>query len=162
MSRRTEGFLSYYNKFKHKIFNYFLYRVNFDRKCAEDLTSEVFLKAFKVFDQFDKSRSFQSWIYTIARNHLINYYKVANREISLTGFENVFCQADAKIEDKLELERIFKLIDRLDPGDKDILLLRYAQSLTNAEIAAILDKEEGAVRTQLSRSLVKLRLFLNQ
>jgi len=157
MATGQDNFIGYYNQYKDKIYVYFLYRVGFNREIAEDLTSEVFLKALKSFDTFDIARPFQSWIYAIAHNHLVNHYRVANREVELT--ENTFStQSDTKkIELGYELEIILKEIDNMEASDKEVLLMRFVDQLTNAEIAELLGKEEGAVRTKISRSLAKLR-----
>ena len=63
-------FLKHYNQYKDKIFNYFWYRLNFNRAEAEDMTQDVFLKALDNFDKFDPDRSFQAWIYTISKNYI--------------------------------------------------------------------------------------------
>ena len=152
-----DNFIGYYNKYKDKIYVYFLYRVGFNRELAEDLTSDVFLKALKSFETFDQDRSFQSWIYAIAHNHLVNHYRVANREVELT--ENIASkQSDhKKVELDYELEIVLREINNLEESDKEILLMRFIDQLSNAEIAELLDKEDGAVRTKISRSLAKLR-----
>ncbi len=162
MATKQESFVSYYNQFKDKIYAYFLYRVGFDIKLAEDLTSEAFLKALKKFDDFDSEKPFQPWIFAISHNHLVNHYKSAKREIPLDEIAGFVKCAGVKFEAKFELERVMGIINQMEEGDREILLLRFAQGLNNMEIAEILDKEEGAVRTQISRSLVKLREVLNQ
>lgn len=162
MGAPPSSFISYYEQYKNKIFNYFLYRVNFNRTVAEDLTSEVFLKALDHFASFDQSKSFQAWIFTIAHNHLVNHYRVANRETELFDYQH-FTQADTKrVEEQQELERVLQAIHTLDPSDRDILLLRFVDELSNAEIAELLAKDEGAVRTKMSRSLAKLRSIIEQ
>ncbi len=157
-----DSFISYYEKYKDKIYLYFLYRVNFNRDTAEDLTSEVFLKALKSFENFDHNRSFQAWIYAIAHNHLVNYYRTAKREVELT--ENIFSTKEdiKKIEVNYELDLVLKEINGLEDSDKEILLMRFVDELTNPEIADLLDKEEGAIRTKISRSLDKLRKKLEK
>ena len=162
MPKKQESFVAYYNQFKDKIYAYFLYRVGFDIKVAEDLTSEAFLKALKKFDDFDTEKPFQPWIFAISHNHLVNHYKSAKREVPLEEIQNFVKCAGVKIEEKFELERVMGIINQMKEGDKEILLLRFAQGLTNMEIADVLDKEEGAVRTQISRSLSKLREVLKQ
>ena len=77
------NYLAYYREYKDKIYNYFYYRVNFNCALAEDLTSEVFTKALIKFDYFDQERSFQSWVYKIAQNHLFNYYRDNKNEIDV-------------------------------------------------------------------------------
>lgn len=161
MAKNEKNFVSYYNEFKNKIFAYFFYRVGFDRKLAEDLTSEVFLKAFKNFGDFNEDKPFQPWIFTISRNHLINHYKSARRETSLAEVEGFLACADEGFEEKHELERVMRIIRQMEDRDREVLLLRFSDGLNNSEIAGLLKKEEGAVRTQISRSLNKLRQILN-
>jgi RNA polymerase sigma-70 factor (ECF subfamily) len=162
MKEHKDNFLGYYDKFKNKIFVYFLYRVNFNRDIAEDLTSDVFLKALKSFDSFDETRSFQSWIFAIAHNHLVNYYRTATRETQL--FEDQYLtQMDTnKVELNYELEAVMKVINQMEQSDRDILLLRFVDQLSNSEIAQLLSKEEGAIRTKMSRGLAKLRSMLDK
>lgn len=152
MAEEDKEFLGYYQKFKDKIFTYFWYRVNFNRTIAEDLTSEVFIRALTNFDSFDQTRSFQSWIYKIAHNHLVNYYRIHNREVELECAKNL-SQGLSQIIANLELERVLKEIERLESYYREVLLLRFVDGLNNQEIAEALGKDEGAVRTQISRAL---------
>lgn len=157
MGNKKTNFTEYYNQYKDKIFNYFWYRVNFNRGLAEDLTSEAFIKALKNFSDFDQSRSFQSWMYAIAKNHLLNYYRTAARETDLSLLENFGVNELKKIESRLELERTFALMREMPEYHREVLLLRFSDGLSNQEIAEVLGKDEGAVRTQISRALEELR-----
>ncbi len=162
MEGQKENFVSYYDKFKDKIFVYFLYRVNFNRTIAEDLTSEVFLKALDHFDSFDQARSFQSWIFTIAHNHLVNHYRVAGRETELLADQYITHVDTQKVELNYELEQVLKTIYTMEKSDRDILLMRFVDDLSNSDIADLLGKEEGAIRTKISRTLAKLREILDK
>jgi len=152
-----QEFLVNYNKFKDKIYTFFWYRVSFDQATAEDLTSEVFIKAFKNFADFDQTRPFQAWIYKIAQNHLINHYKTLGRQTDLTEAEDKTEDQLGHIEIKFELEKAMAVINELPEYHKQVLLLRFVDGLDNSEIATLLQKEEGAIRTQISRALVELR-----
>jgi len=158
----NKDFLIHYNQFKDKIYNYFLYRIGFDKALAEDLTSEVFIKAFKNFGSFDKSKKFQSWIYAIAHNHLVNYYgQSAKITISIEIVEDYLPEEDNnQAEVKYEAERVMKVIDSMNATDREVLRLKFIDELSNQEIAEVLEKEEGAIRTQISRSLNRLRQIL--
>jgi RNA polymerase sigma-70 factor (ECF subfamily) len=160
MPKNNQSFISYYNQFKDKIFNYLFYRTGLDRDLAEDLTSEVFIKAFKNFDSFDKERQFQSWIFTITKNHLVNHYKADKKTVPIEDIEQTLSVPPEDIGQLLEINNIVSVIEKMDDSDKEPLLMRYVSDLTNQEIAQVLDKDEGAVRTQISRSLVKLRILL--
>jgi len=164
MPIKQDNFLAYYNQFKDKIFNYFLYRIGFDKALAEDLTSEVFVKALKAFASFDENQKFQSWIYAIAHNHLINHYTRSGRTtVPLEELEDFIPDAsDNQFEEKYEAEQVLQVIDEMADSDRDILRFRFVDELDYREIADILCKEEGAIRTQVSRSLEKLRQKLKK
>lgn len=162
MGQSQNSFVDYYEQYKNKIFVYFLYRVNFNRTIAEDLTSEVFLKALDHFASFDQDKSFQAWIFAIAHNHLVNYYRVANRETELLENQHISRRELEQVETAQELELVMRAINKMEYSDRDILLLRFVDQLSNTEIAELLGKEEGAIRTKMSRSLAKLRSILGQ
>lgn len=158
MQRKKEKlFIENYKAYKDKIYTYFLYRVNFNREMAEDLTSEVFVKAFKNIDSFEQGRSFQSWIYAISRNHLFNYYRDCEKTISLDAAEEAAVEFRKAFAAKIDLELIIKKIYQMDDYCREVLLLRFVDGLDNKEIAECLEKEEGAIRTQISRALCELR-----
>ena len=154
-------FITNYNQYKDKIYTYFLYRVNFNQSLAEDLTSEVFLKAYKHLDDFDNERPFQSWIYAISHNHLLNYYRTVGRELSIEDVGDIATEFKNKLEASLELEKIVEEIYKMDGYCREVLLLRFVDALDNKEIAKLLNKDEGAVRTQISRALSELRNKIN-
>ena len=150
-------FLSYYDEFKHKIYTYLWYRVGFDQEIAEDLTSEIFIKAFKNFESFDQERSFQSWIYQIAHNHLVNHYKKDKHELGLDSAEHFFEEPLKEVDLAIDHQLILREIDALPESHSQIIKLRYVDDMNFSEISLLLKKEEGAIRTQLSRALAFLR-----
>lgn len=156
----AEDFLKYYNQYKDKIFNYFWYRLNFNRVTAEDMTQDVFLKALDKFETFDRDRPFQAWIFRIAKNHLINHYRVAQRETGLSEAESKSADMAARLNTDLELESVFKIISTLPEKSREVLCLRYADSLDNREIASVLEITEGSVRTRICRALEELRKLI--
>ncbi|MCX6796785.1 MAG: RNA polymerase sigma factor [Candidatus Falkowbacteria bacterium] len=158
---KEKVFIKNYGVYKDKIYTYFLYRVNFDQETAEDLTAEVFLKAFTHLDSFDDSRSFQAWIYAISRNHLFNHYRSSSRTVRLDETNDIAVEFSQQFEACLDLETAIKAIYELDEYCREVLLLRFVDGLDNQEIAAALNKDEGAVRTQISRALAELRSKIN-
>ncbi len=156
MSEHGE-FMSYYNLYADKIFTFILYRVNFNRAVAEDLTQEIFIKAFTKFETYDRTRQFSAWIFTIARNHLLNYYRDRKEEYELSEIHASPYNAADRLDVKMESEALLARIREMEPYSRDVLLMRYVDGLSHGEIAEVLGKEEGAVRTQLSRALKKLK-----
>ncbi|MEK7528752.1 MAG: RNA polymerase sigma factor [Patescibacteria group bacterium] len=159
MALGIKDFLGFYNEYKKKVFNYILYRVSFDRDLAEDLTSEIFLKSYANFDRFDENRSFKTWIFTIAHNHLVNYYASKRPSVSLDDIQELEAGIDyvREIDQKLTTARLLKLLKTLPLPQQEVIMLRYVNDLSYSEIAVILEKDEGTVRTALSRALDSLR-----
>lgn len=154
-------FTRYYEDHKNLIFNYLLYRVGFNRGLAEDLTSEVFLKAWKAFASYDRSRSFKTWIFTVAHNHLVNFYVSRKKDtLSLDDAIQVVKEDGSNAEDlskKLEVKNVLEIVDELPEGQREVVVMKYVNDLRNEEIAQALGKEEGAVRTALSRAIATIR-----
>jgi RNA polymerase sigma-70 factor, ECF subfamily len=150
----TKVFLKNYKIYKDKIYNYFWYRLDFNQAIAEDMTQEVFLKAFDKFDTFDRDKPFQSWIYMIAKNHLKNYYRVQGREVGYKDYESrLTTDTVTMIDIKMEWEQVLEKIKALPNKYSEVLLLRYVDGLSNDEISELLCVEKGAIRTRISRAL---------
>lgn len=151
-------FTRYYEQHNKGVFNYIFYRVGFNRQTAEDLTSEIFLKAFEHLDQYDRNRPFKTWIFTIAHNHLVNFFITKKELLALDEAKTVSHHSSiGEIDMKMTIEQMLSLVGELPSSQRDLLIMRYVNDLSNREIAEILQKEEGAVRTALSRALALLR-----
>lgn len=161
--RVHEQFTRLYNDHKRSIFNYVLYRVGFDRDIAEDLTSEVFIKAFEYFDRYDQNRPFKTWIFTIAHNHLINFLTSRKKTISLDDAREIPQQtfSEMDLDTRMLTDKILALVAELPASQREVVILRYVNDLEYNEIAKILGKKEGAVRTALSRAITDLRKSYN-
>ncbi len=152
-------FTDHYNDTKDQVFNYFMVRLNFNRAVAEDLLMDVVVKAYENFHKFDEKRaSFKTWIFTLAHNHLVNYWRDSKKTASLDameegGFSPATVEIDDETEQNLENEKIQKVLSKMKEGEKEIVTLRYIQDLEYSEIAKVLGKKPGAIRTKLSRAL---------
>lgn len=162
MNKKNKSFLSNYNRYIDKIFNYVWYRVGFNNSLAEDLCSEIFLKAFKNYDKFDQDRSFQAWIYRIAKNHLSNHYRCSGRETDLSQALDFSVESLEKINTNIETEKVLVCLEDLDAYSKEIIVMKYIDELDYKEMADILDKDVNALRVQASRALAKLKEKLNE
>lgn len=156
----VDEFAGYYEKHKTAIFNYILYRIGFNKYTAEDLTSDIFLKAFEHFDSYDRARPFKTWIFTIAHNHLVNYY--TSRKVTLPLEEAIeVVKEESTIKENTDRDmavaKMLNLVSELPEQQQEIVTMKYVNDMTNEEIAAALDKEEGAIRTALSRAIATLR-----
>ena len=86
-TQRKPRFTSVYTEHKHTIYTYVLLRVGYDREIAEDVTSDVFLKAYRNFDRYNPEYALSTWLFTITRNTLIDHYRKGKEVIDIDGIE---------------------------------------------------------------------------
>ncbi len=164
MGMPFKNFLNYYNTYFEKVYRYIFFRVGRQKELAEDLTSEIFLKAMEKFEDFDQSRPFAVWIYRVAHNHLVDYYKKARYE--MMDIEEVANEIKTNanfahdVEAKLNLDKVRNVLDKLPQMQKDVIMMKYVNDLTNPEIAEILDTNEAHVRVLQHRALQSLKVKL--
>lgn len=158
--KQHELFVAHYHETKDKIFTYLMYRLRFDRATCEDLLMDIVLKAYENFERFDpKKGSFKSWIFRIAHNHLVNYWRDHKEELPIEQAENV---ADESAPDNPFSSAIHKILNLLSDAERQIITLRYLNDLSFEEIADVTGKGQGAVRTSLSRALNQFKTLYNK
>ena len=155
-------------KYEKKIYNLMYQQVR-DPETAKDLCQEVFLKAFKALPNFKGGSAFYSWIYRIAINCSIDFQRQRNRSKVLT-FEELPSDADdvlrmidshpspEKFLEEKELGRIIrKAVLELPPGQRRVFNLRHRRELTIKEIAVLLNRSEGTIKTHLHHAHRRLQ-----
>lgn len=156
---KHDRFIAHYHEHKDKIFTYLMYRLNFDRQQSEDLLMDVVLKGYENFDKYDPNKgSFKTWFFTLAHNHLINFWRDQKKAASLEdleeqGFLAASVEAVDSASNRIEGEKVQRVLALMKDSEREIITLRYLEDLEYEEIARILGKKEGAVRTSLSRTL---------
>jgi RNA polymerase sigma-70 factor (ECF subfamily) len=157
------------------VFGYIMRRTG-DYNLSKDIAAETFLKAFLKIHGFHwRGISLSAWLYRIATNELNMYYRLSKyKPQSLQQLlENpqmeklLHQQADEErdvLEKELKAHNDYNLIRinllKLDIKYQEVISLRYFEQKTNHEISLILDKNEGTVKSLLSRGLEKLRNML--
>ncbi|MGC8742319.1 MAG: RNA polymerase sigma factor [Verrucomicrobiia bacterium] len=138
---------------------YYALRMLADVSAAEDATHDVFLKAYKNFDQFRNESSPRTWLYRITINHCNNLLKSKARhynvELNETDIEQLSGSYDSPlkvIENKDLGEIIQKTLDKLPLEYKTILLLSADENLSYSEIAKLTSQSVDAVRGKLHRA----------
>jgi RNA polymerase sigma-70 factor (ECF subfamily) len=164
-----------FDTYYKNVFSYIFKRVA-DYDISKDIAAETFLKAFLNIHSFVwKDISISSWIYRIATNE-INYY-FRKRKYLLVSLNNLMDKSDYDllrgyddVNDKqsIELEvehhgeflKVHKCLAQLDIRYQEVLSLRYFEKKSIIEIAEILGKKEGTVKSLLSRGVEKLRILM--
>lgn len=152
-------FTQLYDTFIQKIFQYIYYKTT-HKETAEDLTSVTFTKALERIGSFDASKgSFSSWLYTIARNSVIDHYRVQKPGVNiedvwgLAGSEDIERDAEAR----QQLREVEQYLKQLKPQQRDIVILRVWDQLSYAEIAEITGLSEANCKMTYSRTIRRLR-----
>ena len=133
-----------------------------NRYDAEDLTTQTFLKMLEKIGTFEwRSAPFSAWLFRIAHNLAMDHFRALRRwrpeeEVSEPpGAEEP--SAEARAMQTIGRESMLKLVDRLSPEQQQVLTLKFVFDLPNAEVAAILDKSEGAIKSLQHRALASLQ-----
>jgi RNA polymerase sigma-70 factor, ECF subfamily len=159
----TEEFIRLYRRHYDAVFGYCVHRL-FDRHAAEDVTSQVFLKAVENFGRITGDDiGFRNWLYTIATNAVNNYLRIIVRHNG--HLKNIAQYTDQKYADEeFSAENIYllkKAMLSLKPKYQTIITLRFFEKLKIEEIAELTVSSPGTIRSQLSRALKKLRTKMN-
>jgi len=147
-----------YSIYLDQIYRYIFYQVK-DKMTAEDITEEVFIKAWKAIGSCKgKEKTFSSWLYRIAHNHLINTLRSMKKFISIEKVDLVdFADPKQKIETNADYQELLGKITCLPQNQKQVIILKFIEGLDNREIGKIMGKSEGAIRVLQMRALATLR-----
>lgn len=155
---KTEIYESYHAKVQNFIYS----KVN-DMYLAEDICSDVFIKIYEKYDRFDESKSsLSTWIFTIARNTLIDYYRT--RHVHEEVPEDMAQDADVE-EEVLNGEMLNTLasaLEKLGERERDLIILHYYSGLKLNEIAEKMDISYSYVKILHKKALVELRTNLGE
>jgi RNA polymerase sigma-70 factor (ECF subfamily) len=170
--RAPDAFATLYDHYYPRIFGYVLRR-SANLEAAQDITSETFLKAFGKLWQFRwRNVSFSSWLYRIATNEVnqyfrkVEYKKTASlEELQAQGFEPVsphdpereLMEAQEELKQHQDFLEIQAKIVELPAKYQEVITLRFFEKKQIKEIADILGKREGTIKSLLHRAVEKLR-----
>ena len=149
---------------------FMLYEKVGDQELAKDLTIESLGKAFKKLHLYTPSYAFSTWLYTVARNHCIDYLR--KHKLPTVSIDKMMLDEDGKrntfdliskdlnpeqvMERKQRIAILRQIVDQLKPKYRDLVKLRYFKELSYDEIATTLDVPLGTVKAQLHRSREQL------
>ena len=152
-----------YLKWLKPVYRYFYFRLG-NIKDAEDLTSQVFLIAYKDLPGYRRRGSFSTWLFSIAHARLVDHYRKgsrkAAREIAIEDLK-IPSNSPALLSQavkKSEIEQLFTLLKSLNEKEQALICLRFMAELSYREIGQILHYKEDAVRKSISRLLNRLKI----
>jgi RNA polymerase sigma-70 factor (ECF subfamily) len=159
-SGNYDAFGKLYGLYLDRIFRYVFYRVG-NRMLAEDITEDVFLKAWKSIRSCKgRGRTFLSWLYRIAHNHVVDTTRNRYKEgLSLEEIE-LFVDNSADnpgLETGLEWQELSNLVATLPHNQEQVIVMKFFEGMDNGEIGKVMGKSQGAIRVLQMRALATLR-----
>jgi len=156
---------SLYDEYYDRIARY-AYACIRDKTEAEDIASEVFLKALESLRTYqERGVPMQAWLFKIARNLVVDHVrKIAKHKAVPIDTVEVTDETDleATTEMNIELERVAVAMQGLTEEQREVLRLRFFGELTPREVGSLLHKSDGAVRQMQWTALEKLRQLLSE
>ncbi|MBI2846145.1 MAG: sigma-70 family RNA polymerase sigma factor [Chloroflexi bacterium] len=145
-----------------RIYQYIYYRTGVQHE-AEDLTARTFFRALHNIRRYtQRGLPFSAWLYRIAHNLVANWHR-DRKNRQLVSLDEVLLSSKTAIFPEHYLEKreredaLRQAITRLSPDRQQLLILKFADALSNQEIGKIMGKSEGAVKSLYHRTLVALR-----
>jgi RNA polymerase sigma-70 factor (ECF subfamily) len=162
-----ETFGLLYERYVGRIYNYIYYRTG-NHQDAEDLTARTFYRALKHMSGYvDRGAPFSAYLYRIAHNVVANWHRDTSRRqiISLDELVMGTLKRDGPAslaEEHEEQDLLLQVVHRLPPERQKLLILKFVEQMRNAEIAEVMGRTEGAIKSLYHRTLVALREELTQ
>lgn len=161
-SGNSDAFSLLYERYVNRIYNYIYYRTGNPNE-AEDLTSRVFHRALNHIDHYhNRGVPFSAWLYRIAHNLVANWHRDNSRrnEVPLDDQPTLATRAELpehSLVNAQELENLLAVIRKLPAERQQLLILKFVEGMSNAEIATIMMRSEGAIKSLYHRTLLTLR-----
>ena len=157
-----EAFGVLYERYVSRIYSYIYYRTG-NQHDAEDLTARVFFRALRHVENYkDRGLPLSAWLYRIAHNLVANWHRDNSRRKEVPLDEIILVRHGGDLPEVLlieseEKENLLKVIHRLPADRQQLILLKFVEHLSNAEIGQVMGKSEGAVKSLYHRTLLTLR-----
>ena len=154
-----------YRRHVQAIYRYIYYRVG-DASTADDLTAEVFLRAIEGLPDYEpRGVPFAAWLYRIAQARVADHFRREQRAVEAPLKEDRPSGEDSlltRVEQSLYHQELRAAIRKLTPDQGQVIVLKFVEGLSNAEVAHILGKTEGAVKSLQHRALNALHRLMGQ
>lgn len=156
---QVESFGLLYDKYVRKIYDFIYYKTH-HKETAEDLCSKVFMKCLENLEKYQEEKgAFSSWLYRIAANTVTDHWRTQKHHSDISDAWDLASEDDLfkDIENKEKFAEVEKLLKRLKPEQRDIVMLRIWSGLSYKEIAEIIGKSENNCKMIFSRTIGNVR-----
>ena len=164
IKRDAGAFGQLYELHLDRIYRYVYYRVASTQE-AEDLTEQVFLKAWEAIGRYRwQGRPFLAWLYRLDHNTHIDYVRTQKPTTSLNNddrpIELASSAAAVELGRALDADLLAQALGQLTTEQQQVIVMKFIEGLDNEQIAQTMDKREGAIRALQMRALMSLRRVL--
>ncbi len=165
VQRDAQAFAALYDSYVNRIYHYIYFKVGSTVE-AEDLTAQVFLKAWEAIGNYEwREHPFSAWLFRIARNLVVDYHRARREMVSLeepdyrtpSWTEDVTAKPEIALQELFTIEQLRAAIRQLTGEQQEVIVLRFLEGYSTAEVATIMNKREGAIRGLQFRGLSALR-----
>ena len=162
---KTENgsFLELYDTHADAIFRFCFFKTG-NREVAKDLTQDTFIKAFNYFEKKKEVQNAKSFIYTIAKNTVIDYWRksksVQESQLAEGFFESIAERNNT--ESNIDYSIFLSLLDKLPESDREVIILRFVEDMSSKDMAKLLDERENTILVRISRAKEKLKVLLKE
>jgi RNA polymerase sigma-70 factor, ECF subfamily len=157
--RDSAAFGVLYESHLDRVYRYIYYRVGSTAE-VEDLAEQVFLKAWEAIDRYEpRGVPFVAWLYRLAHNLVIDHYRARRPTLPLEDVgeaEEPGVNILDAVESQVDAEAVRQAVRKLSPEHQQLLVLRFVEGMSHAEVAQITGKSEGATRVVQYRALQSL------
>ncbi len=156
-----------YQRHVGQVYRYVYLRVS-NAALAEDLTSEVFIRAIETLPKYEeRGVPFLGWLYHIARGLIIDHYRREKRRGPTTSFDQLTLHTagdstEEAVMADIEKSTILQALEHLTEEQQQVLMLRFIQGHNLDETATLMGKQEGAIKALQFRALRRLARFLHR
>jgi RNA polymerase sigma-70 factor (ECF subfamily) len=163
-TRDPHAFGELYDRFVERVYRYLYFRTGRHPE-AEDLTEQVFLKAWEAIGRYRwQGRPFLAWLYRLAHNAHIDHVRSQKPTTSLNNdaapIELASPTAGVELARALDADVLGRAVSELTADQQQVIVMKFIEGLDNEQIARIMDKREGAIRALQMRALLSLRRVL--
>jgi len=158
-----EAFGVLYERYVGRIYNYVFYRTG-NPYDAEDLTARVFFRAMHHIKTYqNRGLPFSAWLYRIAHNLVANWHRDNSRRPEIPLDEGLMAHhpqaehPEAALTRTEEQQRLIYIIRKLPAERQQLLILKFVEQMSNAEIGVVMGRTEGAIKSLYHRTLLSLR-----
>jgi RNA polymerase sigma-70 factor (ECF subfamily) len=158
-----DAFADLYDRYVDRVYRFVLYRVGSDVALAEDITSEVFVRALRKIKGFTwQGRDVGAWFVTIARNLVLDHFKSGKFRLEVVGPDpgegsrEGFVDPEDQALARVSQQDLYRAIGRLGTEQQEVIYWRFLQGYSVAETAAAMDKTDGAIKALQYRAVKAL------